>query len=89
MRSEHWARAESLSAARHCSCFILTDEQRTQFSQNLAELPIVEATLRKYYEDFNEVSAPEAGVVMSTGIAYLRSVLDAIDPGTLALLIVG
>lgn len=60
----------------------------SQFSQRLGELS-GDAALAKHYEELNELTVPDAGVVMAAGIAYLKSVLDALDETTLAILIIG
>ena len=89
LTSEHDGVARQLCKARGASLFVLTPAQRAAALVQLDDANFTVADLQTYYERFNERSAPGAGVAMMEGIRFLRSVLQAITPTTVALLQIG
>jgi hypothetical protein len=83
------ALAQEISDARSVAAFFLTPEHREHYLSALDSERFEPATLRRYYEEFNECQEPEAGEWMLAGISYIRSVLNSIQPAEVALLQLG
>lgn len=88
MKSAHNELSDFLTNARGATSFVLTHEHKTMYLEQLAS-PVAATDLRDYYNEFNEVDEPNAGLFMQEGIAAFRQALGSIDEGSVVLVQIG
>ncbi|MET0387245.1 MAG: hypothetical protein ABW321_14850 [Polyangiales bacterium] len=89
MQSEYEDVASTITAARACTCFVLSGRMRDEYSGQLAAYGQNVRALETYYEElYEEAAVPGIGAAMADGVAFLLSVLDGTSESTAAILIV-
>ena len=83
MHSDHNEAAWPTSGA------VLTPDDRQRYLARLDPSAFDGAELRRHYEKLNETAADGVEYAMLDGIAFLRDTLAVLEPGTVALLIIG
>jgi hypothetical protein len=88
MRSSYHELGDFLSKSRGVTAFVMSNEQRIQYSDAL-QRAFSEEELCAYYNQFNETSETGAGRPMLDGIVALRDALSAIDADSVVLITIG
>ena len=81
--------ASTLSQTRARSVFVLTSDHRDQYLTRVDPTDFDGAVLRRYYEEFNDTAAEGVGYAMLDGIAFFRDTLEPLEPGIVAVLVIG
>jgi hypothetical protein len=90
MKSSYDDLAEALTASSGASQFFLTSAHKAACLERLNPSAYDVASLRDYYNAFNERDEPEAiGRAMLDGIEAIRRALDAVGDDTVVLLSIG
>ena len=87
--SEHDELSRYLSGERGSSHLIFSKEQRDKYLAQLDPSAASIEQLRDYYNKFNEVNEPDAGLPMMDGLRALQQAPSAIDDASVVLLIIG
>jgi hypothetical protein len=78
----------ALFEARQTTCFVFTDEHR-RFLDELDPGRFEAATLRQYFEAFNETEAEGVERPMLDGIQLFRDAVARVNETTAAILVIG
>jgi gluconate kinase len=89
MHSDHDEVASTISQTREGSVFVLTSDHRERYLARLDPSAFDGAVLRRYYEEFNEMSAEGVEYAMLDGIAFLRDTLAPLESAIVAVFIIG
>ena len=89
MHSDHDEPASTLSQTQESSVFVLTSDHRDRYLKRLDPIEFDGAALRRYHEEFNELTAEGVGYAMLDGIAFFRDTLAPLRPAIVAVLIIG
>jgi hypothetical protein len=79
LSGEHGELAASLSSERQSTHCIFSKQQSDAYLERLDSSVASSERLRDYYNDFNEVSEPDAGLAMMDSLRALRQSLSEID----------
>jgi hypothetical protein len=88
MRSSYHELGTFLSKSRGVTAFIISNDQRIQYSDAL-QRAFSEEELCAYYNQFNEASETGAGRPMLDGIVALRDALSATNADSVVLVTIG
>jgi GTPase SAR1 family protein len=89
LHSDHDEVASTLSQTREGSVFVLTSDHRERHLARLDPSAFDGAVLRRYYEEFNEMTADGVDYAMLDGIAFFRDTLAPLQSAAVAVLIIG
>jgi hypothetical protein len=87
--SDHDQVASTISQTREGSVFILTSDHRERYLARLDPSAFDGSVLRRYYEEFNDMSAEGVDYAMLDGIAFFRDTLAPLDSAIVAVFIIG
>ena len=88
LHSDHDEAASTLSQTREGSVFVLTSDHRERYLARLDPSAFDGAVLRRYYEEFNEMTAEGVDYAMLDGIAFFRDTLAPLQPAIVAVFII-
>jgi hypothetical protein len=89
VHSDHDEVAATISQTREGSVFVLTSDHRERYLARLDPSAFDGEALRRYYEEFNETAAEGVGYALLDGIAFFRDTLAPLEPGIVAVFIIG
>jgi gluconate kinase len=89
MHSDHDDVASTISQTREGSVFVLTSDHRERYLARLDPSAFDGAVLRRYYEEFNEMTAEGVEYAMLDGIAFFRDTLAPLQSAIVAVFIIG
>jgi gluconate kinase len=89
MHSDHDQVVSTISQTREGSVFVLTSDHRERYLARLDPSAFDGAVLRRYYEEFNEISGEGVDYAMLDGIAFFRDTLAPLEPTIVAVFIIG
>ena len=89
MHSDHDEVASTISETLEGSVFVLTSDHRERYLARLDPSAFDGAALRRYYEEFNEITADGVDYAMLDGIAFFRDTLAPLQSAIVAVLIIG
>ena len=89
MHSDQDEVASTISQTREGSVFVLTSDHRERYLARLDPSAFDGAVLRRYYEEFNEMTAEGVDYAMLDGIAFLRDTLAPLQSAIVAVFIIG
>ena len=89
MHSDHDEVASTISETLEGSVFVLTSDHRERYLARLDPSAFDGAALRRYYEEFNEMTADGVDYAMLDGIAFFRDTLAPLQSAIVAVLIIG
>jgi gluconate kinase len=89
MHSAHDEVTSTLSQTRAGSVFVLTSDHRERYLARLDPIEFDGAVLRRYYEEFNDMTAEGVDYAMLDGIAFFRDTLEPLQSAIVAVFMIG